>query len=339
MSDYKATKIQRGLIELTRRVDIIRGYPYRDAEYATLGSELVPASSEIAGEVLTLVDGIAAHYSSDQRATSPAEVVATSAGVEAVTAAKVADVCAVGRSEIEERLTRLNESASNTDELVIITAAMATLGSLRRLTIVLENAIASHEGLTAALSMMDDVEHALAIRRAYIEFRRALRPERSPTREQVSTRLREAAGVIADLFGRDIYAELRASDRIQLHRLQDRLLAWLGGASNFDPERGHELWDDLSTYVELLGRVNLRVELVEHDRAILADALGEISNAETAPERIPERLFEVLESLLGRDDRVDQLLDAHETESARWRPALAALSAELGVAPPATEAS
>ncbi|MCA9717389.1 MAG: hypothetical protein H6713_00025 [Myxococcales bacterium] len=334
MSEFKATKIQRGLIELTRRVDIIRGYPYRDAEFAMLGAELVPAAREIAGEVLTLVDRVTAHYTSDGRAATPAEVVASSTGAEVVSAAKVADLCAVGRGEIVERLTQLDASAGNEDELVIVTASMGTLGSLRRLTIVLENSIADHEGLTAALSMMDDVEHALAIRRAYVEFRRALRPAESPTREQVSARLREAAGVIADLFGRDVYAELRASDRIQLHRLQDRLLAWLGGASDFDAERGHELWDDLSTYVELLGRVNLRVELVEHDRTVLTDAISEISNLERASAQVPERLFEVLASLLGRDDRVDQLLGGHVTESARWRPVLEALSAELGAAEP-----
>ena len=325
---FKATTTQRALIDVTRRLDIVRGYRYQDTEYAVLAGELLPAAREIAGEVVALVERVHHHYTSGDREISPAEVLARSGHGEGAAATSIPDICAVGTAEIGERLERLAEVEDRKDELVLITAAFATLGSLRRLTIVLENAIASREGLTAALSTQDDVERALAIRRAYVEFRRALRPAEPPEPGQLAARLRESAERIAELFGADIYASLRAGDRIQIHRLQDRLLAWIGGAARFDPERGRELWDDLATYVELLGQVNHRLELIEHDRAMIAEARRELASDDVR--QAPEVLLELLATIYGRDDGVDRLLDAGATAVEPWRTVLEVVSQHLG---------
>lgn len=312
---FKATTFQHALIDLARRVDIVRGYRYRDAEYAVLAQELLPASCEVCAELLEQLEPVAAHYG--QTEDDP--------HVHALL-----DVFRVARAELLERLRRIEEICESDDELMLISAAMAALGTVRRVTIVVENALAVCEGLTAALSCMDDAERALALRRLFVELGHKLNVHQPPDPESVGQRLRATASVIADLFGNNIYAELRASDRIQLHRLQEKLLGWLGGADDFDPEPALALWGDLATFVELLGQINSRQELIEHDRSVLRDATRELFSGDAAPEVIPDRLAEMLATLEGRDVEIDRLLRVPVLDPSKWRAPLERLSHVLG---------
>jgi len=304
------------LIDLARRVDIVRGYPYRDAEYAVLGQELMPAACEVCAELLEQLEPVDAYYRSLGPSPEWDELL---------------DVFRLARADLLERLRRIEETCESEDELVLISAAMAALGTVRRVTIVMENALSVCEGLTAALSCLDDAERALALRRLFVELSQKLRVHQPPGAEEVAPRLRAAAAVIADLFGRNIYAELRASDRIQLHRLQDKLLGWLGGTDGFDPALGAAVWGDLATFVELLGQINSRQELIEHDRSVLRDATLELF-AGNAPASIPDRLAEMLATLEGRDPEIDRLIGALELDPSRWRAPLERLGYVLGTA-------
>lgn len=313
---FKATTFQHSLIDLARRVDIVRGYPYRDAEFAVLGQELMPAACEVCAELLEQLEPVVAHYRS--LGTSPDWV-------------ELLDVFRLARADLLVRLRRIEDTCESEDELMLVSAAMAALGTVRRVTIVMENALALCEGLTAALSCLDDAERALALRRLFVELSQKLRVHEPPSAEQVAQSLRNAAAVIADLFGRNIYVELRASDRIQLHRLQDKLLGWLGGTDGFDPASGAAVWGDLATFVELLGQINSRQELIEHDRSVLHDAKSELF-AGDAPSVIPDRLGEMLATLEGRDPELDRLIAASELDPTRWRAPLERLGYVLGTA-------
>ncbi len=319
---FKATTFQHALIDLARRVDIVRGYHYRDAEYAVLAQELLPAACEVCAELLEQLEPVAAHYREGVLDGSR----------------ELLDVFRVARSDLLERLRRIEEVCESEDELMLISAAMAALGTVRRITIVIENALAVCEGLTAALSCLDDAERALALRRLFVDLGQKLCVQKPPDAEEVAERLRGSASVIADLFGSNIYADLRASDRIQLHRLQETLLSWLGGADNFDPESGLALWGDLATFVELLGQINSRQELIEHDRNVLRDATRELFSGDAAPEVIPVRLVEVLATLEGRDAEIDRLLQVPVLDPSKWRAPLERLAYVLGSAEVSQEA-
>lgn len=116
--------------------------------------------------------------------------------------------------------------------------------------------------------------------------------------------LRGAGTRIAILVGNDVYNLLREDDRYRLRDLQTRILGWLSGEE--DPLAALRIWQDFALFVEMLRQINLREELIEHDRQVLQDASAHLLAARTQEDQLAGR--ELLRSLIGLDDELDRLL-------------------------------
>lgn len=124
--------------------------------------------------------------------------------------------------------------------------------------------------------------------------------------------LRGAGTRIAILVGNDVYNLLREDDRFRLRDLQTRILGWL--SSEEDPLAALRIWQDFALFVEMLRQINLREELIEHDRAVLQEELTRRGGASLQAEPPADR--DALRSLIGLDDELDRLLTGEHSDPA-----------------------
>jgi hypothetical protein len=185
--------------------------------------------------------------------------------------------------------------------------------------ITVEAAIRDFESLPAANRYWTDVDDSLETRRLYGQFRRAVK-RRAIEKQGLRESLKSVANRIAILRDLKVYPLLRIDDRLEIRKLQKRIHAWLDGERDASPEDGERLWMDLAGFADLLAQVNLREELVDHDRKTVAEAYHRLFESGPVPDRIPPHRLPLLEPLLGRDDELDQILllpTQHRTEDLR----------------------
>ncbi len=213
----------------------------------------------------------------------------------------------------------------------VASCADAGLRSAGRSLIALESAIREYEGLPAQYRCWQSIDDTLDIRRLYGQFRRAILRGDTPESEELTARLRHAADRIADLRNLDIYPLLRIDDRLEIRRLQKRILSWLEGEGEDRQEDGERLWEDLTSFARLLAAINHREELCEHDRLAVTGIFRRLFEGGPVPERISKEHLVILEPLLGRDDDLDHIIlhpEEHRIED--LRPPLERLREELG---------
>lgn len=115
--------------------------------------------------------------------------------------------------------------------------------------------------------------------------------------------LRGAGTRIAMLTGAEVYNQLREDDRFRIRELQARILEWLRDGD--DEVIATRLWQDFALFVEMLRQVNLREELIEHDREVLREAVAALTaRGEVA---VPE-VCQMLAMVIGLDDALDALV-------------------------------
>ncbi len=85
-------------------------------------------------------------------------------------------------------------------------------------------------------------------------------------RGSVVARLYRVGTSIAMLIGRDIYGDLRGSDRIEIDRLQARLIDWMCSGADGDLLAGLELWQDVRGFEARLAETGRGRDLEERDR-------------------------------------------------------------------------
>lgn len=124
--------------------------------------------------------------------------------------------------------------------------------------------------------------------------------------------LRGAGTRIAILIGNDVYNLLREDDRFRLRDLQTRILGWL--SSEEDPLAALRIWQDFALFVEMLRQINLREELIEHDRTILQEEFTRLSSPQLRERASGEEGS--LRSLIGLDDELDRLLACEQVDPA-----------------------
>lgn len=146
-------------------------------------------------------------------------------------------------------------------------------------------------------------ETSLLLRLAMARFWLAVDGNSQPTTRTIRPRLQRAATAIAQLRGRDAFANLRLSEQNMLEGIQQRLIEWF--RTKGDDETGLRLWLDLSCFNALMRKINDRAELLERDQRVIEETLA-------ARERGKLTTAERLEafSLLGRDATLDTLLQA-----------------------------
>lgn len=186
-------------------------------------------------------------------------------------------------------------------------------------------------GIEPVLSFASALSGSLETRRVYACLRRSIREDTPPVDDEVRIRLRGIGTQIAMLVGRPIYPDLRILDRVEVRRLQARILAWLRGdpASPAHLREGHRLWEDLVGFGRALTQVNRRHEILEHDAQLVELAHGMLCG-ESEETVVPDPLLERLMHLLGADDEIDALLDERSCDVTRWRPPLCRLHRAFG---------
>jgi len=138
---------------------------------------------------------------------------------------------------------------------------------------------------------------------------------------------------IAILRDRTIYPYLRIGDRRAIRLFQKRIGRWLESddGSGAQTQAGERLWQDLVGFAGLLCQVNRRQSLCEHDRELVAHSLRVISTYASYAKAVPTTLLEAMQTLLGRDDEIDDLLldPSRAATAVAWRIPLTRLLDEL----------
>ncbi len=207
--------------------------------------------------------------------------------------AKVSDLCFAGLIELRTALRGLAEATKPADRVIAIEMAGRRLRSALRAVLTLA---AVGGARPSELPTNEDLESALASRRAYATFRKRLRRAEYDTQESVLRAVQYAAGALASLASSSDYAKLLESDRAALRGLKDRAFEWARGAR--EVAAGLALLEDIHTSAELLGRLGERPDLRIHDAAIFT----KIETAKSEGERLA-----LIDTLEGRDEELDAL--------------------------------
>jgi hypothetical protein len=177
---------------------------------------------------------------------------------------------------------------------------------LRRAIAAVVDAIAQCEGLEPQLADEEQalIESAVAVRQMYTKFRRSLVDCDEDDPAGIRRAIRFAAVSLAVLLGSDAFCDVRLADRRLLRSLQTRIFGWVRHeGSDADGVRLHQ---DIRATADLLRGINLRQELQQHDHELASRALAALTEDPGAMREWMGRL----RALSGRDDAVDQLIEA-----------------------------
>lgn len=242
---------------------------------------------------------------------------------------KMEDLCGIVRAEIDIERSRLGglRKSGNTWELGV--AAVATMSRLGKATAAIENTLCDLRGVDRRLSVHEGLEVALAIRKAYAKLWSAI-PAETGGDTTVEKKLRRGATAMASLVGRNVFLDLRATDRRLLLESQRRIRKWL--ASGGTSEDGDQLWSDFSSFVSLLRLINQRSVLIEHDLQLLPEMQAHLGSADPASKPLLEDVYcrEKIRRLRGRSSVLDEMLKRpDEVTSQELLQALGAIEIEI----------
>lgn len=305
------------LIGVIRRVQSLdlASYEEKDADLAEL-RRTATAILNVATEVLGLVVDFYENVAGGHQTALPAEgyqlLREVDRRMEQMSGASdIADLAFIARLGLKGRLESLSACDESTERWDVIAVASGSCREVMKSLSALESAVCRFEGLCSENSYYEtELSRSLATRRAYAAFRREIASEEPSSPDEVVKRLRLCAIAIAKLIGRDVYPHLRVSDRIHIRGLQERIVDFLR-VSNQDTTRaraGLRVWQDLSSFADLLQQVNNRAELLEHDLSIVRDALQRLEKRAEGDAVVIAEATPALETLFGRDPALDRCL-------------------------------
>lgn len=341
--------LQEQLGEVTQRALRIDVRPFEGRERGVLEKELVPLVITVVSDGLGVLNGVLAHYEAGltpealqaDEGTDDAfykgidELVASDQGSQ-----RVADIAFMARWELQAKKQILEVRGSDLDGWSTLSMCGSARRRLIKSTVAVELVLCQHEGIDSQLQKLHvtELRRSLETRRAYASFTKAI--TKRGDSEDLKARLRRGGTAIATLIGRDIYADLRASDRKQLRALQGEILAWLRGDDAFGSETATRLCENLEVFANVLLQVNHRAELQEHDRAVLAETYASLFSSDSSPETTPLAVAAKLEALLGRDRELDELIETSGSLAAGdWQGPMRRLLQALDTGPDGQDAT
>ncbi len=244
-------------------------------------------------------------------------------------AGRIADIAFRARIGVMRKHQELMRVPGDADTWEYLAACSSLRRRVLKVATSLEHAICEYEGFSAESDWHDiSVRRSLAIRDAYVSFRRSLDLHEPLADGDMRVRIRLAGIALAKLTGKDIYEELRIEDRRRIREMQGRVLSWLRQACDGEPDvdEGRQLWQAIGDLCDELMHVNDRVELRQHDMEIVATACADLE------EGIPcwEHRAELL-SLMGRDEELDRCIDdGEDCPSEVWGRVLGHVRQRLG---------
>lgn len=178
-------------------------------------------------------------------------------------------------------------------------------GTLIKSAINLERQHCAHMGTKPTLTHHMDEEGALAVRRAYTSFKRALRPVHADDLtklEEMIPLMERASQALAALCADASFPRMYYRDRLQSLDLRRRIQLWLEEPTDMAHAEG--LRQEVVQMSEGFNGINQRQELKEHDTRQIQELLGRWSNMNENEYLEPEH-FDALGALLGRDALLD----------------------------------
>ncbi len=315
--------MQRELEGLARRAIDLRVSCHEGCTHVELCERLVPQVEQLAADGLSLLAALLA----DLHAGEPVADVSP-----------LCDLASMARWDLRRQLAELDDVRTRADDWQLIGQCSCMKTRLIEGLLELERALARFAGSCSCASELQrrELARALAIRYAYQSFRRAIRLlERRLEQGHVDLvqALRSTASNLAKLIGRDVYEDLPVDVRRQVRALQGRVLDWARQCSD-DGFSARRIWLDLAAFAELLGEIQQREVLREHDLGVLVE-IGEQLDAIEPSATLPIPLLERLGRLAGRDVELDELLEQPSQSVQRWSPVLrrvrACLARSLGL--------
>lgn len=319
--DGRVGVLHETIVALASRSFDVDLRPFERAPFGDVCEQLVPIATELLDAVIETAQSIVASVAPAQTgqdddldlfgeaAPAPPDALPNTAG----------DLAFLGCLELRQCKERLERAKRSEKVAAVLIECDTGLRRARKVLRALDQALARATFEAPRIAVQSELETSLAVRRAYAKFATRLLGSGDPTPTTLHAHLRRAGTSIAMLIGWDVYPAFRVRDRLGLRELQGRLLAWLreGGA---DADGGMHLWQDLVSFVRLLGEVNRRQELVEHDRLLLTLLVEHLRTGDTPD----TTLASFAERLRGLDQELDQLFEGRDPE--RLRAAVQALS-------------
>lgn len=242
----------------------------------------------------------------------------------------LSDVCFMAVSESSAKRAVIGQMAHLASTLQALSACGSALRRARKALVSMDAELARSLHKSPLIDGTIHLAESLEIRKQYGLLRRAAGAEDPPDATRLRMRLNAIELRIVLLRERDIYHRLRLDDRVALHVLQQRLLAWLGAPTDLGvaATEGIRLWQDAVGFTHLLHQVNLRQELRAHDAAVVLTAMARLEDhGDNALD--DDGAWNELKALLGLYDRLDDLLRRNDRCVSQCRALLGKLAESL----------
>ncbi|MBK7535569.1 MAG: hypothetical protein IPI49_09425 [Myxococcales bacterium] len=293
----------------SQRVGIRR---YEDGGAQEVAERLTPEVAALLERGGALLGSIVQRYESSVASDSQDEVVLEEpqgsdelfgqvAAVERPPTVVAADVAFMAQAELRQHQQRLQTHSVAGDVQEMISDCGSALRAILKSLYAMEPLLCAIEQLSPFLP--SHLGTSLEVRRHYRKLWAFANAVGDVTADTVRAALRGAGTRISILAGSEVYSLLREDDRFYIRELQLRILEWL--RSGTDHAAAVRIWQDFALFVEILRQINLREELIGHDRVVLRRAM------EALAARGAEALEEVTAALrpaLGVDDKLDEVL-------------------------------
>lgn len=308
---------------------------FEDADPGTVASVLSPRAAELTERGVAIADALLKEFERGSSSSSSSRNygLAIDAVVSSSSSTKVADLAFMVVAELRQALARLRLHGPTGDAWEMMAECGSALRRLQKSLCALEHALCEERGLEPLLSYDFELALSLVVRRKYAQLWRFADAQQPRDEAGVRGALRGAGTRLAQLIGGDVYGKLRENDRKQVRLLQRRVLDWLRQEPP-DVRTGNRLWEDFAGFCSMLRQINLRQELVEHDRA----ELEKLEQRLAAPVVSMDGAAAQLHGLIGLDDRLDAL-DPGSAPPAALREEIQRLLQRLRPAPPPSAAS
>jgi len=344
MSSEQFAKACEDVVNRTQDLDIRQ---YETAELSVLLEELVPGTTSLVRDAVDVLGQILEHYeassdadesdkSDDAEQETPFgtfgqdidQIMSATSGVQQIT-----DLAFMARMELQQQQRELNglTGRRNSDTWRVIWACGIARGRLTKALSAVGLTIAGQAGLTSELGpfYLTELTQALNVRKLYGKFRRTMFKQAEPDELDITRHLQVAASALAKMVGHDTYQYMRVADRMQVRKVQWQIISFLRGKEGTSPREGLNLWKDLTAFVELLGHINARVNLIEHDEAVLRECCAALFETQDYKDEIPQHILERLLTLSGLAPDLDNLLERKPVpQISQWKPVLTALDQE-----------
>ncbi len=219
----------------------------------------------------------------------------------------MADLCFVGRFELQQAAAKLHESLDDIERNELVGRCARCRGSIVNVASVIDRAVARIEGWMRVVDTVPELEESLAVRAAYAALRDELDSVDMKDGEPNIEALTKARTALQKLIDPRIANLLRVADRDNVIRLYGRVERWIEGGGQ-DLTVGKRLWEEVTFVAEMLLQVNNRQELLAHDATTARRLAHKLESSEGGLAWVDRNFFADLYLLKGRDAALDSAL-------------------------------